>query len=611
MKAMSARGPDGEGLHQSGSVLLGHRRLAILDPASGAQPWVDQASGVGLTYNGEVFNYDELRGSILAAGGQLDTRCDTEMILQAYLLWGHSCLPRLDGMFAFALHDPRIGEVWLVRDRLGVKPLYYHEDENSVVFASSVAALLALPGIEAGIDETVLAHYFLTIRSTLRERTLIRGVKTLLPGQSARIRLRPLAIDTATYWRLPAVAPGDKLALSPGEMAAGTVERVDESVRRQLISDVPVGGFLSGGIDSSILMSSIVREKGQRFHACSVGYAEDGFNEWSAARRAAERYGIDCREVILNCESYLGDWQQLVRFKGLPLSTPNEVPIYRLAQVFREKCTVAMTGEGADELFGGYPGPTWCAYDYDRAHSGRDPELLASLRQIYGTDRFPSRRHHFLRANAWLSSELQGTLLKSGRDWLSGPFAEVEAVYDAMFSGLEECSTLDAYLHVHARVNLEGLLNRLDSSTMASSVEGRVPFTDVRLAEWLFRLPDEVKMGLKANTPSILARTESSLALMAAKRVESKRLLRRGFAGRVDPEILHREKMSFPVPFNQWFSSIWLAEFQTALKRSELLATLLDEEVRRKLETSDRPDPMLAWPLMNLWQMEQCFGLAI
>ncbi|HKJ91468.1 MAG TPA: asparagine synthase (glutamine-hydrolyzing) [Oceanipulchritudo sp.] len=609
MERLRPRGPDGSGTVGYPGMLLGHRRLAILDPEQGSQPMVDSESGVTLSYNGEIYNFHDLRSRLEARGVPLQTGCDTEMVLKAYLEWGKACLDELEGMFAFAVYDPRREQLWLVRDRLGVKPLYFADKGDWFAFASSVAALLEFDEVDPVVDRTALAHYLLTIRTGIGDETLVRDVKALQPGETLTLRSAGGQPRRRYYWALPVLPPqARETRKGVDALAAEAAGRLDAAVQRQLISDVPLGAFLSGGLDSSVLAASIVRSPEQAFHTCSVGYREAGFNEWEHARKAARRHGIECREVVLSGDDFLGDWARLIAFKGLPLSTPNEVPIYRLAKAFGETCTVAMTGEGADELFGGYVGPTLCALDYDRAAAGPGPALRAGLRRRYGVDTFASRRDHFFRVNAWLSPGRQAELFLPGA---TAALAEVMNHYDGVFDQLRDCSTFDAYLHVHARVNLEGLLNRLDSSTMAASVEGRVPFTDHRLAAWLFSLPDAAKMALRDPGTTAGWKDLTSFELQERGLVESKRLLRRGYAGRVDAEILGREKMSFPVPFMEWFNGRWGSAYRQALAESSLLESLLDPAIRKALcrEGGGRVDAMVAWPLMNLALMERIWGL--
>lgn len=600
MRWLERRGPDGEGRYEEGEVWLGHRRLAILDPAAGAQPWRDAGSGVVVTYNGELYNFRELRLELEALGHEFRSECDTEVLVRSYVEWGRGCLGKLEGIYAFGLWDPRERGMWLVRDRLGVKPLYYAETGNGLAFASSVAALLEVSGVGRTVDRVALAHYFLTIRTSLGDRTLLRDIRSLEAGTALwKGPEGPLKVQR--YWEMPVVAAGEHAG---GDLRAWAEEarvRVDRVVERQLISDVPVGAFLSGGLDSSVLLSAILGSGKGGLAAYSIGYDRAGYEEWEHVRTAGRFHGVEVEEVHLEEGSFAGDWEALVAFKGLPLSTPNEVPIRRLAERFKERFTVAMTGEGADELFGGYAGPTFCAFDYDRAQAGEAAVAGAALRRSYGAAEFSGRLEHFFRVNRWIGLDRQRSVL-SGLGEESGD--RVLEWYGRELERTARCSTLDAYLHLHARVNLEGLLSRLDSSTMYGGVEGRVPFTDPGLAEWLGQLPDWAKMGLRLGVGAEAIRQRSSFELAGEGFLETKRLLRAGYAGRVPASILERPKMSFPVPFLEWLEGPLREEFATMRQQSRLVGELGGAALREGVV-----DGMLAWPLMNLMIWERRCGI--
>ena len=604
---MQRRGPDGAGFFQSKGVCFGHRRLAILDPESGQQPWVERSTGVTLVFNGELYNYKVLRKELSDSGVQLKTCCDTELLMQAYLRWGRACLGRLDGMFAFAFYDPREDACWLARDRLGVKPLYYHFAAGQLRFASSMTALFAFSDIERKIDIGTVSHYLRTIRTSLGSRTLVDGVRLIEPGTDLYWGWKQTGgAEFNTYWQLPSCQTSLTAAdISFEEAGKETRRLLDAAVERQMISDVPLGGFLSGGIDSSILSHLASKKAGSRLGTFSVGYDQEGFNEWESIRENARYHGVQNDEIRLNRADYLGDWSWLIGEKGLPLSTPNEVPIYRLANSFSSKYKVALSGEGADEVFGGYLLPTFTAFDWDRMYRGGGEMDAACFKAAYRADVCGSRQEHFFRMNSWIPKNRLNSLLDS-RLCPLGSEDPVDAYYEKMFTDYTDDSTFSAYLKVHARVNLEGLLSRLDSSTMAASVEGRVPFTDHTLVEWLFRLPDSYKMALQSGLRVEDIRRKSVYDLEREGLIQSKRLLRNAFAGRVPERILKQRKVSFPVPFFDMFEAEWRELYQSMLKSSAGPAQLLCRDVRDALSNERQVDPMLGWPLVNLflWQKE-------
>ncbi|OGV72430.1 MAG: asparagine synthase (glutamine-hydrolyzing) [Lentisphaerae bacterium RIFOXYB12_FULL_65_16] len=612
MQVMRRRGPDDEGSFAAPGVGLGHRRLAVIDPVGARQPWVDRQTGMVLVYNGEVYNFRELRRDLQAAGHPFTTSSDTEVLMRAYIEWGDSCLDRLSGIYAFAVYDPKQERLFLARDRLGVKPLFFSRRNQWLFFASSIPALLCFPDLKPVLDLPAVSHYLATTKTTMGNRSLLRQIACLQPGEQL-VSVRG-GSDAAPhrYWDIPILSAEEKRSVSVTEAAERVQERVNLAVGEQLVSDVPLGGFLSGGIDSAILAHAANRLTGGGFTAYSVGYDIPGYEEWSFVDLAAAACGIACRKIHLSADTYPDTWHDLIRFKGLPLSTPNEVPICHLAQALKQEFTVALSGEGSDEIFGGYVVPTFCAFDYDRARREppRDGEPWSAtdhaLQRLYGRPYLMCRPDQHLLLNSWLPTDRKEALLTAAV-WnaLDGDDA-VFSFYEDMFARFQSCTTFDAYMHVHARVNLESLLFRVDSSTMAASVEARVPFTDHRLVEMAFSLPDTHKMDWRDATRRGEAAGLNVTEIAAADMVESKRVLRRAFADVVPPEILKRPKMSFPVPFMEWFADGWQPLIRDLLHRTPLRGTLFRAAALDTLVDTARTQAsaLALWPIVNLclWQ---------
>lgn len=610
MDCLRFRGPDAIGSWTGEKVFLGHTRLSILDPESGQQPWVDEKTGGVLVYNGEIYNYRELRNQLEGRGHLFRTGCDTEVLWNSYLEWGECCLSRLRGIFAFAIMDPRKRRLWLVRDRLGVKPLYYHRCNDGFVFASSLAAILTMRQDSPRWSLPSIVHYLMTARTELGSGTLYESVYNLEPGTFLRLDLETGSFGIERYWSLPRISPEDK-GEEDMERAAGQVrDLLDGSFREQhLSSDVPVGAFLSGGLDSAILSASVQRE-GAALTAYSIGYERDRYNEWQAMERTALRSGLNWKRVTATEENFWEDCELLIRNKGGALTTPNEVPIYRMAEAFGKDCKVTLTGEGADEIFGGYAGPTFAAFDFDRSMGLHGGVSQQALLRAYGRSRFSSRSEHFLIANTWFRKRELEVLLPAFAGCRDGLEA-VEGWYSTRFDALSELSSLDAYLHIHARVNLEALLNRLDSSTMRASIEGRVPFTDHRLAEYVFSLPDSFKMGLSAGFAPDELGSKNAFELDQGGHIETKKLLRRAYQSRVDPEILRRPKVSFPVPFIELLGGVYKDRLDGLLRESAGLSSLLagDGPLADSLAKAGPKSPMLSWLMLNLALTEKIWGV--
>lgn len=613
LESLKTRGPNSSGTFLGQQVGLAHTRLAIIDPQSGQQPWRDQVSGVTLIFNGEIYNFKVLREQLQAKNHTFISQTDTEVVAKAYLEWGIDCIKHLRGMFAFGLLDPKLDRLWLVRDRLGVKPLYYrhHPSDAALTFASNVATILKMDCASPEWEQAALAHYLMTTRTHLGDKTLLKGIFTVQPGETVQISLADGSLKKGHYWKLPKVTLQDK-ADAPcfDDCAQDICNDLFSITKEQVVSDVPLGMFLSGGIDSSILANCLHSQASDQLHCSSIGYQSDSYNEWPAIKKAVQFNRLSWNAITAEPDDFLPDWQHLIHQKGLPLSTPNEIPIWRLADNFSRHHTVAMTGEGADEIFGGYAGPTFCAYDYDRSHGLHGGIDKRALMRAYGTDQFANRREHFLQVNSWIKGAQLAELAPGLFTTDENPLAEVHSHYDAEFESLKALTTFDAYLHLHAKNNLECLLNRLDNSTMSASIEGRVPFTDHRIAEKLFTLPDHYKMQLAVETHENPYYKQNSFELIDRGQLTTKRLLRYAFKDRVHPDILQRPKMSFPVPFIEWFQCDLKEAFYLSLKESPILNKILSRDaLQRILNNSSSINSLEAWPLMNIALTEKAWNI--
>jgi asparagine synthase (glutamine-hydrolysing) len=606
LSRLARRGPDGQGVSRGRGWVLGHRRLAIIDINGGSQPYEDR-SGYVISYNGELYNYRDLREELQAAGQIFATRSDTEVVLKAWMAWGPNCLARFNGMFAFAIYDPHRDSLFLARDHLGIKPLFYHAGQNDFHFASSMAALLAFKDIPAVADPVGISHYLATTHIVMGARTLVKGVRSLEPGSWIEVK-RGFADNPAEpvrYW-----VPADQLSdtMSFEAAAAQTRALVNDSLCRQLISDVPVGGFLSGGIDSTIITSQAKRMSDHFSNTYSAGYQEDSFagetyNEWSYVREAAAIPGMRSKEIVLKGSDFYDDWRFLVAEKGQPLSTPNEVGIYRLAMALREDCVVALSGEGADEVFGGYTEVLSSVMDFERARqqsqlaAGIGEADSAVLRSKYGVDQFNSLLDHYLRVFTLMKSETKfGLLRPEWKEVLRGDEALLLYHHERL-EAMKGLTPFDAYSRLLLEKNLQSLLFRLDSSTMAASVEGRVPFTDPRLVNLLSSLPDHYKV--------VFSKESGDAGL-------GKLLLRAAFADIVPATILNRRKMSFAVPFRRWFAGPLRDLVESELRENPWAkAWLQTESVDFILTKLDEPAyGIMIWPLLNLCLWQESMGIS-
>jgi asparagine synthase (glutamine-hydrolysing) len=589
------RGPDGEGLWIDGSVGFAHRRLAIVDIGGGAQPMSNDDGSAWITYNGEIYNHPELKLDLEAKGHRYRTRCDTETILHIYEDEGEGCVHRLRGMFAFALWDRNREKLLLARDRLGIKPLYYAITDHELLFASEIKAILAA-GVRPVLNEEVLPEYLAT-GFVSGPKTFFRGVWKLLPGRTMTWS-RADGLRENRYWQ-----PAARSAERPQSMEAQSAElrdRLGDAVRSHLMSDVPVGLFLSGGIDSTglgALMASMVKEPIKTF---SVGFPDRDGNELSYARLAARSIGSEHHEVVVTPEQFFRALPRLIWHEDEPIAFPSSVPLYFVSALAREHVKVVLTGEGADELFCGYNRYRVTAWNQRLGEAyGRVVPRFARNGLSRTIQRLPWRARRYLgRTFLTLSPDPRTVCFENfavfgerarqeifsderiPRTW--DPFAELLRCYEGASGGI-----LDRMTYTDLQTYLVELLMKQDQMSMAASVESRVPYLDHELVEYVAGLPAESKL----------------------RGWQTKLILREVLRDLVPPQILTRRKMGFPVPVGRWLRGSFAAlvdEFvrgpraaSRALFEPQFVRGLAEQHRSGQIEHGSR-----LWSLINLeiWQ---------
>jgi len=544
------RGPDDEGYYINGPVALGQRRLAILDVAGGHQPMCNEDGTVWITFNGEIYNFRELRQRLEGLGHRFATRSDTEVIVHAYEQYGADCVKGLRGMFAFALWDQRAGMLMLARDRVGKKPLFYAEVDGQWVFASELQGLLAHPGLSRRVDWTAVDDY-LTYGYIPAPKTIFQDVYKLPPAHSLTLKLGADGtggpeVRIERYWRL---AYEPKLRLREEEAAEGLLEVLTEAVRLRMVADVPLGALLSGGIDSSIVVALMSQLSDRPVKTFSIGFDEQEFDELSYARLVAERYATEHQEFVVRPNA-LDVLPTLVRHYGEPFADSSAIPTYYVAKLTREHVKVALNGDGGDECLAGYEryAGSEVADRYQRIPaairrlgieplSRLIPEGASRRSRLRQARRFlqvagrpaPERYQRWVgylprqqRAGLY-TPEFQAQLTgHQAEGWLLGIWEGVTR------EGLE---SLDRMLAVDVESYLPNdLLVKMDIATMANSLEARSPFLDHKVMEFCARLPCNYKL--------------SGLTL--------KYLLKKAGARLLPPETRKRRKMGFGVPVAHW-----------------------------------------------------------
>jgi len=574
---LTHRGPDGAGLWRKGQALLAHRRLAVLDTTdAGAQPMVSADGGVALIYNGELYNDADLRAEIRRIDPRpFHSKCDSETVLRAIEVFGEGAVERFRGMFALAWWDDRRRRLTLARDPLGVKPLYYAEQDGEVILASEPTPILRHPRVAPTPNLAMLSAYLTTIRTVLGADTLFAGVHAVEPGAIVRFDLSGSAIrrSVESYWT---PAPADEI--EEGAVAR-TRSAVEDSLAAHLRSDVPVCALLSGGLDSTIL-TALAAQRIDDLRTYAAG-APDGADDddLACAERVARDLGVQHDRALVDGAHFRAAWPALVADLGVPLSTPNEVAIYAIASRLRaDGCVVAISGEGADEFFAGYTAPMVAAWRCSRA----DPEGAAGgLFQLEANSWIPlSVKSRVLREGVFRACESDGPLVALYRDWFAQASRQAGPLADPV----------EAHLRLLQRVNLTGLLQRLDSATMRASVEGRTPFADALVAAHAQSLPISMKFdpGESAGGP------DDTGGVAIATMARTKIALREAFRGRLPAEAVERPKGSFPLPFREW-----LGDHARILRTSPFAREVFTSEAVEAVASAPSEHWRLAWPMIN------------
>ena len=599
---MTHRGPDDCGVFHQGRVGLAHRRLSIIDVAGGHQPMHDDSGSLHIVYNGEVYNHQELRASLERRGHRYRTRCDTESILRLYHEEGPRAVDQLRGMFAFAIWDSRREELFLARDRLGVKPLYYVlTEDGSLYFASEIKALLAARATPPVLNYEALPDY-LANHAPSGAATLFAGVQRLLPGHT--LRWRDGVVEVRRYWDL-SFARSDSESRADKALIAEFGERFTESVRMRLMSDVPLGVFLSGGIDSASITAVMSRLVDEPIKTFSVAFAEREANELGYARAVADAYRTDHHEVVVSPDDFFAALPTLVWHEDEPLAHPSSVALYFVSRLATEHVKVVLTGEGSDELLAGYGRYAKTLYNlrfgapYHRIVPASVRRTVRSAVEHLRPGSFARRKleRTFLCLPPDLASiyfdnfavfpraQQAELLTPAARERVAGadPYRVAREYLERTDAGTQ----LDRLLYVDCKTYLHELLMKQDQMSMAASIESRVPFLDHRLVEFAAGLPARLKL----------------------QGFTTKRILRESMKGVLPPSILARPKMGFPVPVGSWFRGRWrgmvseLVLGERARQRGicdhEAVRRLVGEHLSGRVDHTER-----LWALINfeLWQ---------
>jgi asparagine synthase (glutamine-hydrolysing) len=540
--AIRHRGPDDEGYYSAGQIALGFRRLSIIDLKSGHQPLANEDDSVWIVFNGEIYNYQELRSFLLSKGHTFKTRTDTEVIVHLYEELGTDCLSKLRGMFAFAIWDAKMKTLLLARDRVGIKPLYYHLSGQALVFASEIKAILADPSIDPQIAPELIDR-FLTFLYVPGQETLLQGIQKLAPGHFLLIQDGKPVIRQ--YWDLD--FPQSFEQRSTEQVESQLLDLLAETVKQHMIADVPVGVLLSGGVDSTGVLSLAVDQTDKKISTFTVGFSgEQVVDERPYARIAAERYGTDHFETTIEAGDFAAFLPKYVWHMEEPVCEPPAVALYFVSKLAREHVTVLLSGEGGDEAFAGYSNyrnlvwlerlkrggsllngalATGMSWADNLLHGSRFAKYVPLMH-----DRFPD----------YYLSRTSNPYRNSGNGLGSVYSADFGSTVDrerslepvrALQNHVRGQNALQAMLYIDTKTWLpDDLLIKADKMTMANSIELRVPLLDHKVLEFAASLPPHMKLN----------------------GFNTKYILKKALSSRIPREIRERKKAGFPVPYESW-----------------------------------------------------------
>lgn len=562
-ESLAHRGPDQSGIYAAPGVGIVHRRLSIIDLSHGRQPMIGGDGRWVLSYNGEIYNFHELMQELKGMGYAFEGHSDTEVLLQAWRAWGRSCLDRLIGMYAFALWDNETRELLLVRDRLGIKPLYYgYTREGDFIFGSELKALLVHPRLARDLDPKAIEEY-LALGYVPDPRSILKGVRTLPPGHTLCLRQGGSEPVPKPYWDLDLSARHEG---GENELTEALRSRLADAVRRRLIADVPLGAFLSGGVDSSAVVALMSEAMPQAVQTCAIGFDDPAFDETRYSRLVAQRFATDHDELIVQAGGY-DMFERLAEVYDAPFADSSAFPTYAVCELARRRVKVVLSGDGGDEVFAGYRRYRWHLRESRvRALMPRQLRrpLFGTLGQIYPKADWAPQ---LLRAKTTLQALAYDTVEAYFHTVSSIPQTVRQSLYsDAFRHELQDYSALELF-RAHARraptddplriaqyLDLKtwlpgDILTKVDRASMAHALEVRVPILDHRVVEWGMALPNDLKIHVG----------------------EGKYLLKRALERDLPREIVYRRKQGFSVPLRQWFRGPLTEPFERMLRRSALL----------------------------------------
>lgn len=589
------RGPDDEGFYETATqnsrykLGLSHRRLSIIDLGSGHQPIGNEDDSIQIVFNGEIYNYQGLREDLISKGHIFKTNSDTETIIHAYEQYGHDCVKHFRGMFAFAIWDSNKQALFLARDRFGKKPLYFYRKANSLLFSSEIKSILQYESFERKVNRDAVWHY-LSYRYVPSPSTLFEEIEKLMPGCCGQ--WHDGEFKQWSYFT-PADCELRSVSYNGNDPVGDFLQQLDDAVKVRMVSDVPFGAFLSGGIDSSAVVGLMSKHSNSAIKTFSVGFSESKYSELSYAKTIADQFNTDHHELIVSQEHLMDHLPALIRFRDAPVAEPSDIPIYLLSVEARKTVKMVLTGEGSDEILGGYPKHVYERY---AQYYQMIPEFIRSSLFEPVTNSLP---YKFRRAK----TAIKNLGLSNWEDRMSGWFGALSPGERERLLAFKSSSLANQHIRPgpenSALRNIlcfdqmswlpDNLLERGDRMTMAASLEARMPFMDHELAAFVSSMPDKYRIN----------------------GATTKWILREAMTRILPKQILERPKVGFRVPINEWFQGPMKDYLYDHLTGSAAVTSVYYHKGRLEQVLSEHVSgrhnhEKLLWTMLNLeiWHRE-------
>lgn len=559
VKKLSHRGPDEQGIYEDKKVQLGFRRLSIIDLKNGSQPFFSKDRRYALIFNGEIYNYKYLRKILQNKGIRFTTQSDTEVLLEGLIFWGNDCLTKINGMFAFALYDFKKEELTMARDRFGIKPLYYSLTNNhhGIVYSSEIKILIKTKVVEKTVNLNAISSY-LSFRYPYGVGNFFDKIEKVEPGEV--LVFNNGNIKKKKYWKIPLIHE-TKDSIKEKVLLEELENILDSVVKDHLESDVSIGSLLSGGLDSS-LITTMMNKYQKNFNTYSASFDNEGYDENDYAKMVSNQIGSNHTNITLNSKNYFESLDKIIEHKYLPLYIPHEVALFDLFKNIKSTNKVVISGEGADEMFGGYGRVQGAGFDYKKIKYFNSLGKFLGKKNVFNyfnakkifTNENLSRKDHFYKIYNWFTMDEKAKILSDKTYNEINKDKKSEIFWENEFDEISNMDENNKFIYLFQKFHLQCLLDRLDLISMAHSVEARVPFCDHRITTFLSTVPYKYKIKWKSTFSKIKA--IFSLSDSHSERLnDSKYILRKISTKYIPDEITKRKKLGFPVPLDAWLTN--------------------------------------------------------